>query len=126
MDAAECGVRVMCRFRPLNDTERSRGDKFIPKFSGEDTVVLAVSAGRHAARKKNTTQPGAGGTPHGWGRGESVSDGGCGGFKDEKQQQQVFDRGGGASSDDGGRRNGSAETDGGGSGKTIHAPVLSD
>ncbi|XP_024118478.1 kinesin heavy chain isoform X3 [Oryzias melastigma] len=41
MDAAECGVRVMCRFRPLNDTERSRGDKFIPKFSGEDTVVLA-------------------------------------------------------------------------------------
>ncbi|XP_041858332.1 kinesin heavy chain-like [Melanotaenia boesemani] len=44
MDAAECGVcgvKVMCRFRPLNDAERSRGDKFIPKFSGEDTVVLA-------------------------------------------------------------------------------------
>ena len=46
MDAAECGVcgvKVMCRFRPLNDAERSRGDKFIPKFSGEDTVVVAVS-----------------------------------------------------------------------------------
>ncbi|XP_072253708.1 kinesin heavy chain-like [Leuresthes tenuis] len=44
MDAAECGVcgvKVMCRFRPLNDAERSRGDKFIPKFSGEDTVVVA-------------------------------------------------------------------------------------
>uniref|UniRef100_A0A671TYX8 Kinesin-like protein n=1 Tax=Sparus aurata TaxID=8175 RepID=A0A671TYX8_SPAAU len=31
---------VMCRFRPLNDAERSRGDKFIPKFNGEDTVVV--------------------------------------------------------------------------------------
>uniref|UniRef100_A0A3Q4BF48 Kinesin-like protein n=1 Tax=Mola mola TaxID=94237 RepID=A0A3Q4BF48_MOLML len=42
VDAAECGlcgVKVMCRFRPLNDAERSRGDKFIPKFSGDDTVV---------------------------------------------------------------------------------------
>uniref|UniRef100_A0A8C4EEM8 Kinesin-like protein n=1 Tax=Dicentrarchus labrax TaxID=13489 RepID=A0A8C4EEM8_DICLA len=33
-----CGVKVMCRFRPLNDAERGRGDKFIPKFNGEDTV----------------------------------------------------------------------------------------
>ncbi|XP_033932810.1 kinesin heavy chain-like, partial [Pseudochaenichthys georgianus] len=36
-----CGVKVMCRFRPLNESERSRGDKDIPKFSGEDTVVVA-------------------------------------------------------------------------------------
>uniref|UniRef100_A0A4W6D081 Kinesin-like protein n=1 Tax=Lates calcarifer TaxID=8187 RepID=A0A4W6D081_LATCA len=46
VDAAECGlcgVKVMCRFRPLNDAERSRGDRFIPKFNGEDTVVVAVS-----------------------------------------------------------------------------------
>ncbi|XP_074550695.1 kinesin heavy chain-like [Halichoeres trimaculatus] len=40
-DAAECGVKVMCRFRPLNEAERSRGDKNIPKFNGEDTVVVA-------------------------------------------------------------------------------------
>uniref|UniRef100_A0A8C9XFZ4 Kinesin-like protein n=1 Tax=Sander lucioperca TaxID=283035 RepID=A0A8C9XFZ4_SANLU len=33
-----CGVKVMCRFRPLNDAERSRGDKDTPKFNGEDTV----------------------------------------------------------------------------------------
>uniref|UniRef100_A0AAQ4Q4L2 Kinesin-like protein n=1 Tax=Gasterosteus aculeatus aculeatus TaxID=481459 RepID=A0AAQ4Q4L2_GASAC len=33
-----CGS-VMCRFRPLNDAERSRGDKYIPKFNGEETVV---------------------------------------------------------------------------------------
>lgn len=43
-----CGVKVMCRFRPLNDAERSRGDKFIPKFNGEDTVVVAVSAASEA------------------------------------------------------------------------------
>lgn len=44
-----CGVKVMCRFRPLNDAERSRGDKFIPKFNGEDTVVVAVSAAHRRA-----------------------------------------------------------------------------
>ncbi|XP_047012136.1 kinesin heavy chain [Ictalurus punctatus] len=41
MDAAECGVKVMCRFRPLNESEINRGDKYIPKFKGEDTVVVS-------------------------------------------------------------------------------------
>ncbi|XP_026000117.1 kinesin heavy chain-like [Astatotilapia calliptera] len=44
MEAAEggvCGVKVMCRFRPLNEAERNRGDKNIPKFNGEDTVVVS-------------------------------------------------------------------------------------
>ncbi|KAM9804829.1 LOW QUALITY PROTEIN: kinesin heavy chain-like [Neosynchiropus ocellatus] len=36
-----CGVKVLCRFRPLNESERSRGDKIFPKFSGEDTVVVS-------------------------------------------------------------------------------------
>ncbi|KAG7503402.1 hypothetical protein JOB18_037891 [Solea senegalensis] len=40
MDAAECGVRVMCRFRPLNEAEINRGDQYIPKFKDEDTVVI--------------------------------------------------------------------------------------
>ncbi|KAM4609395.1 kinesin heavy chain [Polymixia lowei] len=40
VDAAECGVKVMCRFRPLNQSELNRGDKYIPKFKGEDTVVI--------------------------------------------------------------------------------------
>ncbi|ROL54507.1 Kinesin heavy chain isoform 5C [Anabarilius grahami] len=40
-DAAECCVKVMCRFRPLNESEINRGDKYIPKFKGEDTVVIA-------------------------------------------------------------------------------------
>lgn len=42
-DASECCVKVMCRFRPLNQAEISRGDKYTPKFKGEDTVVVAVS-----------------------------------------------------------------------------------
>ncbi|KAL2081174.1 hypothetical protein ACEWY4_023027 [Coilia grayii] len=40
-DASECCVKVMCRFRPLNEAEILRGDKYIPKFKGEDTVVVA-------------------------------------------------------------------------------------
>ncbi|XP_076011347.1 kinesin heavy chain-like isoform X3 [Genypterus blacodes] len=42
-DAAECGVRVMCRFRPLNEAEINRGDKYIPKFKDDDTVVITAS-----------------------------------------------------------------------------------
>lgn len=41
VDAAECCVKVMCRFRPLNESEITRGDKYIPKFK-EDTVVISV------------------------------------------------------------------------------------
>lgn len=43
VDAAECGVRVMCRFRPLNEAEITRGDKYIPKFKEDDTVVITAS-----------------------------------------------------------------------------------
>uniref|UniRef100_A0A8D3DMF4 Kinesin-like protein n=1 Tax=Scophthalmus maximus TaxID=52904 RepID=A0A8D3DMF4_SCOMX len=32
--------KVMCRFRPLNEAEINRGDKYIPKFKEEDTVVI--------------------------------------------------------------------------------------
>lgn len=42
-DAAECGVRVMCRFRPLNKAEINRGDKYIPKFKEDDTVLITAS-----------------------------------------------------------------------------------
>ncbi|KAI4898916.1 hypothetical protein NFI96_025555 [Prochilodus magdalenae] len=46
VDAAECGVKVMCRFRPLNESEITRGDKYIPKFKGEDTVVVSKHIGQ--------------------------------------------------------------------------------
>ncbi|XP_052427015.1 kinesin-1 heavy chain-like isoform X2 [Carassius gibelio] len=39
-DPAECTIKVMCRFRPLNGSEVMRGDKYIPKFQGEDNVVI--------------------------------------------------------------------------------------
>ncbi|XP_069762451.1 kinesin heavy chain [Narcine bancroftii] len=37
----QCNIKVMCRFRPLNHGEILRGDKFIPKFQNDDTVVIA-------------------------------------------------------------------------------------
>lgn len=43
-DPAECNIKVMCRFRPLNESEVNRGDKYVAKFQGEDTVMIAVSA----------------------------------------------------------------------------------
>ncbi|XP_063778148.1 kinesin-1 heavy chain [Pseudophryne corroboree] len=39
-DPAECSIKVMCRIRPLNDSEVVRGDKYVAKFQGEDTVII--------------------------------------------------------------------------------------
>jgi kinesin family member 5 len=43
MDNNECNIRVMCRFRPLNDSEDKSGSKMIAKFPNEveDTVILS-------------------------------------------------------------------------------------
>ncbi|XP_058258182.1 kinesin heavy chain-like isoform X2 [Hemibagrus wyckioides] len=38
--AQECGVRVLCRFRPLNESEVKRGSKHI-RYGGSDTVVVS-------------------------------------------------------------------------------------
>lgn len=40
---AECNIKVLCRFRPLNQSEIIRGDLFLPKFQADDTVVVGVS-----------------------------------------------------------------------------------
>ncbi|KAI5628973.1 kinesin-1 heavy chain isoform X2 [Silurus asotus] len=37
---AECNIKVLCRFRPLNQAEILRGDKFLPTFQGDDTVSI--------------------------------------------------------------------------------------
>uniref|UniRef100_A0A673GXW0 Kinesin-like protein n=1 Tax=Sinocyclocheilus rhinocerous TaxID=307959 RepID=A0A673GXW0_9TELE len=42
--SAECNIRVLCRFRPLNHSETLRGDKYIPTFQGDDTVIIGVSS----------------------------------------------------------------------------------
>ncbi|KAG7524031.1 kinesin-1 heavy chain-like [Solea senegalensis] len=40
-DPAQCSIKVVCRFRPLNSSEVARGDKYIPKFNGHDCVHIA-------------------------------------------------------------------------------------
>uniref|UniRef100_A0A6Q2Y4R2 Kinesin-like protein n=1 Tax=Esox lucius TaxID=8010 RepID=A0A6Q2Y4R2_ESOLU len=37
---SECNIKVLCRFRPLNQSEILRGDQCIPTFKGDDTVVV--------------------------------------------------------------------------------------
>uniref|UniRef100_A0A9R1SCX7 Kinesin family member 5A, a n=2 Tax=Cyprinus carpio TaxID=7962 RepID=A0A9R1SCX7_CYPCA len=37
---AECNIKVLCRFRPLNQAEILRGDKFLPTFQEDDTVII--------------------------------------------------------------------------------------
>ncbi|XP_051563571.1 kinesin heavy chain-like isoform X1 [Myxocyprinus asiaticus] len=38
--SAECNIKVLCRFRPLNQSEILRGDRFIPTFQEDDTVII--------------------------------------------------------------------------------------
>ncbi|KAI5613653.1 kinesin heavy chain, partial [Silurus asotus] len=38
--AQECGVRVLCRFRPLNESEVKRGSKYTIRFQGSDKVLV--------------------------------------------------------------------------------------
>lgn len=41
--AAEDSIRVVCRFRPLNDSEERAGSKFIVKFpSGPDDNCISI------------------------------------------------------------------------------------
>lgn len=41
--AAEDSIRVVCRFRPLNDSEEKAGSKFIVKFpSGVDDNCISI------------------------------------------------------------------------------------
>ncbi|XP_018425219.1 PREDICTED: kinesin heavy chain [Nanorana parkeri] len=39
-ETAECSIKVLCRFRPLNQSEVQRGDKYLPLFQGDDCVVF--------------------------------------------------------------------------------------
>ena len=38
----EDNIRVVCRFRPLNDSEEKAGSKFIIKFPDEQCTSIAV------------------------------------------------------------------------------------
>ncbi|XP_077339732.1 kinesin heavy chain isoform X1 [Lithobates pipiens] len=39
-ETTECSIKVLCRFRPLNQSEVQRGDKYLPLFQGDDCVVV--------------------------------------------------------------------------------------
>lgn len=43
--AGECNIKVVCRFRPLNESEEKAGSKFIVKFpnGSEDALSIGVS-----------------------------------------------------------------------------------
>lgn len=42
--AAEDSIRVVCRFRPLNDSEERAGSRFVVKFpSGTDDNCISIS-----------------------------------------------------------------------------------
>ncbi|KAM8990266.1 kinesin heavy chain, partial [Ara ararauna] len=38
--STECSIKVLCRFRPLSPAEILRGDRFLPVFQGDDSVVV--------------------------------------------------------------------------------------
>ncbi len=44
MAADECNIRVVARFRPLNDSEERAGSKSVVKFPADqdETVVISV------------------------------------------------------------------------------------
>lgn len=42
-DSSECNIKVICRVRPLNDSEEKTGSKFVLKFPTEESVNIAVS-----------------------------------------------------------------------------------
>lgn len=39
---AECSIKVMCRFRPLNTSEKNRGDSFLAKFPSQEQVIFGA------------------------------------------------------------------------------------
>lgn len=46
--AAEDSIRVVCRFRPLNDSEEKAGSKFIVKFpSGPDDNCISIGVSKN-------------------------------------------------------------------------------
>lgn len=42
LPGGECNIKVVCRFRPLNDTEERAGSKFVPKFSSGSEDALTI------------------------------------------------------------------------------------
>ena len=39
----ECSIKVVCRVRPLNESEEKTGSKFVLKFPTDDSIMIGVS-----------------------------------------------------------------------------------
>ena len=39
----ECSIKVVCRVRPLNESEEKTGSKFVIKFPTDDSILIGVS-----------------------------------------------------------------------------------
>jgi kinesin family protein 5 len=49
---SEDSIRVVCRFRPLNDTEERTGSKFIVKFpSGTDDQCVSIGVSSYQCKE---------------------------------------------------------------------------
>ena len=42
----ECNIKVVCRVRPLNETEERAGSKFVLKFPTDDSISVGVGMRR--------------------------------------------------------------------------------
>lgn len=47
--ADECNIKVVCRVRPLNNSEEKAGSKFVLKFPTDDSISIGVSTASAAA-----------------------------------------------------------------------------
>lgn len=43
-ESSECNIKVVCRVRPLNQSEEKAGSKFILKFPTDDSASIGVSS----------------------------------------------------------------------------------
>lgn len=56
--AAEDSIKVVCRFRPLNDSEEKAGSKFVVKFpSGPDDNCISIAVSFSTTRSPNVPRP---------------------------------------------------------------------
>ncbi|KAI7685439.1 Kinesin heavy chain [Sarcoptes scabiei] len=58
-DGSECNIKVVCRFRPLNDSEEKAGSKFIVKFPNNSEEGLTIGGKTYVfdkVFKPNATQ----------------------------------------------------------------------
>jgi hypothetical protein len=55
--ADECNIKVVCRIRPLNESEERAGSKFVLKFPTDDSIACGVRFHRFFlySRKRSRT-----------------------------------------------------------------------